>query len=138
MQGRDVPSTIAALTAAAAVQTEAAGQHLLFEWGQVIWRRLHSVWRQLEVHEAMAYEDNVAAHVGTLEEATGSLWPLQRALVATRRQLQRYQRDLPRCARGSKGLQPSHRSRRPGARPTRHSESWRGLGDSPLPSISPR
>jgi hypothetical protein len=73
VQGRDVPSTIAALTAAAAVQTEAAGQHLLFEWGQVVLRRLHSVWRQLEVHEAMAYEDNVAAQVWTLEEVTGSL-----------------------------------------------------------------
>lgn len=76
MQGRDAPSTIAALTAAATVQTEAAGQHLFFEWGQVVWQRLHSVWRQLEVHEAMAYEDHVAAHVRTLEEATGSLWPL--------------------------------------------------------------
>jgi hypothetical protein len=93
VQGRDAPSTIAALTAAAAVQREAAAQHRLFEWGQVVWRQLHSVWRQLEVHEAMASEDHVAAHVRTLEEATGSLWPLPRALVATRRQLQCYQQD---------------------------------------------
>jgi hypothetical protein len=76
MERHDAPSIIAALTAAAAVQTEASGQHLLFERGQVVLRRLHSVWRQLEVHEAMASEDNVAAHVRTLEEATGSLWPL--------------------------------------------------------------
>jgi hypothetical protein len=55
MERHDAPSTIAALTAAAAVQTGAAGQHLLFEWDQVVLRRLHSVWRQLEVHEAMAY-----------------------------------------------------------------------------------
>jgi hypothetical protein len=117
------------------VQTEASGQHLLFERGQVVLRRLHSVWRQLEVHEAMAYWDNVAAQVRTLEEATRSLWSLHRVLVATRRQLQRHQRDLQRCAHGSKGLQPGHRSRMPGSRPKRHSESRRGLGDSPLPSF---
>jgi hypothetical protein len=135
MERHDAPSIIAALTAAAAVQTEASGQHLLFERGQVVLRRLHSVWRQLEVHEAMVYWDNVAAQVRTLEEATRSLWSLHRVLVATRRQLQRHQRDLQRCAHGSKGLQPGHRSRMPGSRPKRHSESRRGLGDSPLPSF---
>jgi len=83
----------------------------------------------------MAYYDNVAAQVRTLKEATGSLWSLHRVLVATRRQLQRHQRDLQRCAHGSKGLHPGHRSRMPGSRPKRHSESRRGLGDSPLPSF---
>ena len=66
IQGDDVPSTIAALTPAAAVQMEAAGQHRLFAPGQAVWQRLHSVGRQLQVHEAMASEDHVAAHVRTL------------------------------------------------------------------------
>jgi hypothetical protein len=104
MSDHYVPSAITELTEAAAVQTEAAGQHLLFEWGQVVLRRLHSVWRQLEGHEALASEDKVAAQVRTLDEATGSLWHLHKALVATRRQLQRHQRDLHRLTACCKRL----------------------------------
>ncbi|HEX9870660.1 MAG TPA: hypothetical protein VGC99_19105 [Candidatus Tectomicrobia bacterium] len=111
MQEHDVPSAITELTAAAAVQMEAAGQLLLFEWGQVVLQRLHSVWRQLEGYEALAYEDKVAAQVRTLDEATGSLWHLHKALVATRRQLQRHQRDLHRRTPGSTGLQTANRRR---------------------------
>jgi hypothetical protein len=43
MQEYNAQSTIADLTAAAAVPTEAAEQHLRFEWGQVVLQRLHSV-----------------------------------------------------------------------------------------------
>jgi hypothetical protein len=135
MQEHDAQSTIAALTEAAAVQTETVGQHLLFEWGQVVLQRVHSVWRQLEVFEAMAYEDKVAAQVRTLDEATGSLWHLHKALVATRRQLQRHQRDLQRCAPGSKGLQTGNRRRMPGSRPERNTEYRRCLENSPLPGF---
>jgi hypothetical protein len=135
MQEYDAQSTIAALTAAAAVQTEAAAQHLLFEWGQVVLQQLHSVWRQLEIFEAMAYEEKVAAQVRTLDEATGSLWHLHKALVATHRQLQRHQRDLQRRAPGSEGLQTGNRSRIPGSRPKRNTEYQRCLGDNPLPGF---
>jgi len=136
MQEYDEQSTIAALTAAAAVQTEAAGQHLLFEWGQVVLQRLHSVWCQLEVYDAMAYEEKVAAQVRTLDEATGSLWHLHKALVATRRQLQRHQRDIRRRAPGSKGLQTGNRRRMPGSGPERNTASGKCLGDNPLPGFS--
>jgi hypothetical protein len=135
MQEHDAQSTIAALTAAAAVQTEAAAQHLLFEWGQVVLQRLHSVWRQLEVYEAMAYEDKVAAQVRTLGEATGSLWHLHKALVATRRQLQRHQRDLHRRTHGSKGLQMDNWSRIAGSPSERNTEYQQCVGDNPLPGF---
>jgi hypothetical protein len=114
----------------AAVQMEAADQHLLFEWGQVVLQRLHSVWRQLEVYEVMAYEDKVAAQVRTLDEATGSLGHLHKALVATRRQLQRPQRDLQRRTPGSTALQTGNRSRIPGSHPERSPAYRRCLMES--------
>jgi hypothetical protein len=135
MQEHDAQSTIAALTAAPAVQMEAAGQHLHFEWGQVVLQRLHSVWRQLEVYEALAYEDKVAAQVRTLDEATDTLWHLHKALVATRRQLQRHRRDLHRRTPGSKGLQTGNRHRISGSHPKRNTEYRRCLGDNPLPGF---
>jgi hypothetical protein len=136
MQEYDMQSTIAALTAAAALQAEAAGQHLLFEWGQAVLQRLDSVWCQLEAFEAMAYEEKVAAQVRTLDEATGSLWHLHKALVATRRQLERHQRDLHRQALGSKDLQTGNRRRIPGSGPERNTPSGQCLGDNHLPGFS--
>jgi hypothetical protein len=135
MQEYDAQSTIADLTAAVAVQTQAAEQHLLFEWGQVVLQRLHSVWQQLEVYEAMAYEDKVAAQVRTLDEATGSLWHLHKALVATRRQLQRHRRDLQRHVPRSNGPQTDDRRGIPGESPERHTEYRRCLGDIRLPGL---
>jgi hypothetical protein len=135
MQEYDAQSTIAALTAAVAVQTEAGGQHLLFEWGQVVLQRLQSVWLQLEVHEAMAYEEKVAAQVRTLDEAAGSLWHLHKALVGARRQLQRHQRDIEPRVPHSKGLQAGNRDRITGSRPKRNTEYGRCPGDNPLPGF---
>jgi hypothetical protein len=56
--------------------------------------RLLATWLQLDAHEALAYEDKVAAQVHLLEEATASLWDLHRMLVATRRRLQQHLRQL--------------------------------------------
>jgi hypothetical protein len=94
------------------------------------------VWCQLEAFEAMAYEQKVAAQVRTLDEATGSLWHLHKALVATRRQLERHQRDLHRHAAGSKDLQTGNRRRMPGSGPERNAASGQCLGDNPLPGFS--
>ncbi len=129
MQEYDMQSTIAALTAAAAVQAEAAGQHLLFEWGKAVLQRLDSVWCQLEAFEAMAYEEKVAAQVRTLDEATGSLWHLHKALVATRRQLERPQRELQRHERDSISLPTGNRNKIPGSRPERSTEDRRCLNN---------
>jgi len=73
MQEGSAESAIAELTAAVAIQAEAAHQRLLFEWGQTVMTRLPWVWMQLEGHEGLAYEDKVAAQVRVLDEATTSL-----------------------------------------------------------------
>jgi hypothetical protein len=58
--------------------------------------RLLKVWKQLEAHDAMAYEDKVAAQVHILDEATSSLWHLHKALVRTNRTLKAHQQQLKR------------------------------------------
>jgi hypothetical protein len=93
------PSFASAMTdlkTAAAIQTEAAHLPLCFEWGEIVLARLRQLWRRLEDHEALAYEDKVAAQVRLLQEATASLWHLHKALVATRRDLVRHRRSLQR------------------------------------------
>jgi hypothetical protein len=56
--------------------------------------RLLKIWKQLEVHESLAYEDKIAAQVRIMEEATSSLWHLHKALVRTNRTLKAHQRQL--------------------------------------------
>jgi hypothetical protein len=89
-------SAMTELKTAAAIQTEAAHLPLCFEWGEIVLARLRQLWRRLEDHEALAYEDKVAAQVRLLQEATASLWHLHKALVATRRDLMRHRRSLQR------------------------------------------
>lgn len=110
---------------AAAIQTEAAHLPLCFEWGELVLGRLRQLWRRLEDHEALAYEDKVAAQVRLLQEATASLWHLHRALAATRRGLMRHQRSLQR---GPAKCQPSPAGS--GCRRTRAAGQLRVDGDS--------
>jgi hypothetical protein len=75
-------------------------QRLTLEWGQTLLNRLLATWLQLDAHEALAYEDKLAAQVRILEEATATLWDLLRTLAATRRQLHQHlqyvRRDVAR------------------------------------------
>jgi hypothetical protein len=86
--------TIAELTAAATMQTEATRQRVVFEWGQTLFTELRRVWAQLETEEALAYEDKVAAQVHVLEDATASLEQLYHALGRTCRRLTRHLQSL--------------------------------------------
>jgi hypothetical protein len=52
------------------------------------------MWKQLEAHDALAYEDKVAAQMLILDEATSSLWHLHKALVRTNRTLKAHQQQL--------------------------------------------
>ena len=94
MQPDPLQAVMVELRAAAAIQTEASAQHLLFEWGQTIMERLRGAWEQIETLDTLAYEDKVAAQVRTLKEATSSLWHLHHSMVATRRLLERHQQQL--------------------------------------------
>jgi hypothetical protein len=86
--------TVADLTEAVAIQAEVAHDRLALEWGHIVMTRLLRVWKQLEAHDAMAYEDKVAAQVHVLEEATSSLWHLHKALLHTNRTLKAHQQQL--------------------------------------------
>ena len=81
---------MAHLSASLRIQADAAHQGLALEWTQMLLSRLIALWMQLDAHEALAYEDKVAAQVDMLEEATSSLWHLHRRVAATRGQLQRH------------------------------------------------
>jgi creatinine amidohydrolase/Fe(II)-dependent formamide hydrolase-like protein len=94
MEQQSVGQTVADLTEAIAIQAEIAHDRLALEWGHIVVTRLLKVWKQLETHEAMAYEDKVAAQVHILEEATSSLWHLHKALVRTNRTLKAHQQRL--------------------------------------------
>jgi hypothetical protein len=83
----------------------------------------------------MAYEDKVAAQVRTLDEATGSLWHLHKALVATRRQLQGHRPHLQRHVPRSKSPQTDDRRGISGESQERHTEYRRCLGDIRLPGL---
>lgn len=85
---------IAELVAAAALQTEIAHQRLALEWGHMVLTRVVQLWDQLEILEAVAYEDKVAAQVHMLDETAGSLWRLHKVLAHTRRVLQHHRRGL--------------------------------------------
>ncbi len=94
MREQNTVHAIAELTEAVAVQTELANQRLALEWGQTVFSRLLQVWLQLEAHEALAYEDKVAAQVRVLDEATSSLWHLHKLLARTGRLLRGHRQHL--------------------------------------------
>ncbi|HXH14092.1 MAG TPA: hypothetical protein VNP04_30545 [Alphaproteobacteria bacterium] len=87
---------IAELVEAAALQTEIAHLRLALESGHMMLTRMVQLWDQLEILEAVAYEDKVAAQVDILDETVGSLWRLHKVLAHTRRMLQHHQRGLRR------------------------------------------
>jgi hypothetical protein len=88
--------TIKELVEAAALQTEVAQQRLALEWGHMMLTHVVLLWDQLEAMEGVAYEDKVAAQIRMLDETTGSLWRLHKALAHTRRVLQQHRRRLRR------------------------------------------
>ena len=94
MEQQSVGQAVADLTEAVAVQAEVAHGRLALEWGHIVVTRLLKVWKQLEAHDALAYEDKVAVQVRTLDEATSSLWHLHKALVRTSRTLKTHQQQL--------------------------------------------
>jgi hypothetical protein len=94
MEQQSVGQAVADLTEAVAVQAEVAHDRLALEWGHIVVTRLLKVWKQLEAHDGLAYEDKVAAQVRILDEATTSLWHLHRALVRTNRTLKAHQHQL--------------------------------------------
>ena len=85
---------VAALSEAVAVQAEVAHDRLTLEWGQIVLNRLLTLWKRLESVDALAYEDNVAAQVQVLDEATSSLWHLHKSLVRTNRMLKVHHQQL--------------------------------------------
>jgi hypothetical protein len=85
---------IAELVEATALQAEITNHQLALEWGQMVLAHAVQLWNNIEAHEALAYEDKVAAQVHMLDEATGSLWHLHKILTQTRRVLQRHRRHL--------------------------------------------
>jgi hypothetical protein len=85
---------IAELAEAAALQAEIMQHRLALEWGQLVFSRAVQLWNDIEAHEALAYEDKVVAQIHMLDEASGSLWRLQKMLAHTRRVLQRHRRHV--------------------------------------------
>ena len=88
--------TIARLSAAAMLQTEATHQRVVLAWGEILFTELGRVWAQLDTADAMAYEDKVAAQVHVLEDATASLELLSHTLGRTCRRLRRHLQSLHR------------------------------------------
>jgi hypothetical protein len=86
--------TVTDLAEAAAVQAEIAHDRLALEWGHLVVSRVLKLWKQLEAHESLAYEDKVAAQVRMMDEASASLWHLHKALVRSNRTLKAHQQQL--------------------------------------------
>ena len=86
--------TLAALAAAATLQTEATHQRLVWAWGQVLFAELGRVWAQLDAAETLAYEDQLAARMHVLDDATASLALLSHHLRRTSRRLARQLQSL--------------------------------------------
>jgi hypothetical protein len=86
--------TIGALAAAATLQTEITHQRLGLAWGQALFAELGRVWAQLDAAEALAYEDQLAAQVHVLDDATASLALLSHRLRRTSRRLARQLQSL--------------------------------------------
>jgi hypothetical protein len=64
---------MAALAEATAIQMEVAHQRLAFMWAQMVFAQLLKVWRHMEDHETLAYEDKVGLQVGVLQQASTNL-----------------------------------------------------------------
>jgi hypothetical protein len=94
MEQGSVGQAVADLTEAIAIQAAVAHDRLALEWGHLVVTRLLKVWKQLEAHDALAYEDKVAAQVHILDEATSSLWHLHKALLRTSRTLKAHRQQF--------------------------------------------
>ena len=101
MEEQGYGRVVADLTEAAALQAEVAHDRLALEWAQIVVTRLLNIWKQLEGHETLAYEDKVTAQVRILDEATSSLWHLHKALVHTNRRLKAHQQQLKQSTQPS-------------------------------------
>jgi hypothetical protein len=86
--------TIATPTTGTMLQIEASHQRAVLAWGQTLFAELGRVWAQLDTAERLAYEDNVAAQVHVIEEATASLELLSDALGGTCRRMTRHLQSL--------------------------------------------
>jgi hypothetical protein len=87
---------IARLVEADILQEEFARQRWALEWGELVLAELVRVWNHLQSHEALAYEDKVAAQIRLLDEATATLWRLHKPLVQARRRLRKHRQQLRR------------------------------------------
>jgi hypothetical protein len=85
---------VADLAEAAAIQAEVTQQRMALEWGQLVFSYLLELWSQIESHEALAYEDKVAAQVCVLQEARSSLWHLHKEIAHTCRLLKDHRQQL--------------------------------------------
>jgi hypothetical protein len=94
MELQNAGQTVAELTEAAAIQAEITRDRLALEWGEIVVTRLLKVWKQLEGHESLAYEDKVAAQAHILDEATSSLWHLHKSLLRTSRRLKTHYQQV--------------------------------------------
>jgi hypothetical protein len=83
------------LTATATMQTEATDQGVVFAWGQIMFTELRRVWAQLDTADSLAYEDQLAAQVHVLKEATASVGLLHHTLRRAGRRLARHLQSLP-------------------------------------------
>jgi hypothetical protein len=92
--GRSPGQVVAELTTAAALQSEATHQRVVFAWGQTLFTELGRVWGELDTAEKLAHEDKVAAQVHMLEEATASLELLSDTLEGTCRRLKQHLHSL--------------------------------------------
>lgn len=94
MEQECFPQTVMDLAEAAAVQAEVAHDRLALEWGHLVVSRVLKLWKQIEAHESLAYEDKVSAQVRMMEEASSCLWHLHKALVRSRCTLKAHQQQL--------------------------------------------
>ena len=85
---------LADLAEAAALQAEVAEHRLALEWGQALLRESVEVWKQIEAHEALAYEDKVTAQVRVLQEVSLRLWYLYKRLSCSHRRLKAHRGQL--------------------------------------------
>ncbi len=94
MEEQSFGQAVTDLAEAAAIQAEVAHDRLALEWADLVMSRLVKLWKQLEAHEALAYEDKVAAQARIMDEATSTMWHLHKALVRTSRTLKAHQQRL--------------------------------------------
>jgi hypothetical protein len=86
--------TIAVLAAAASLRAEIIQQRVVWAWGQALFAELGRMWAQLDAAETLTYEDQLAAQVHVLDDATASLALLSHRLRRTSRRLARQLQSL--------------------------------------------